>query len=109
MKTIIITIFTLLVGTLSAQVVTETIKVSGNCNMCKERIEGALIIKGVQKANWDVKTQILTVKYNSAKISLEQIEKAINAVGHDTQNFKADDAVYKKLHHCCQYDRFHID
>jgi len=32
---------------------TETIKVWGNCDMCKARIEKAAKVEGVTKANWD--------------------------------------------------------
>lgn len=93
----------------SAQSVTEQIRVYGNCGMCKERIETALDIKGVQFAKWDPKTGILQVKYNQNKISRDEIEKAINKAGHDTEHRKADDKVYQQLHHCCKYDRKHED
>jgi copper chaperone CopZ len=105
MKTFIISIIILITGTLSAQVKTDTFAVNGNCNMCKERIEKAADIKGVSFANWDVKTNKLTVKYNSEKVSIDDIQKSIANAGHDTPAHKADNKVYEKLHHCCQYDR----
>lgn len=47
---------------------TETIKVSGNCESCKTRIEKAAKVDGVSKATWDAKTSVLTVVYNPEKI-----------------------------------------
>ena len=82
---------------------TETISVKGNCEQCKKRIENAADIKGVKISNWDEKTHILTVTYNSEKITHEQIEQAIAKSGHDAGNAKATDAAYKKLPTCCQY------
>jgi periplasmic mercuric ion binding protein len=38
-------------------------------------------------------------------VKLEDIEKSIAAVGHDTQNFSSEISVYKKLPGCCKYDR----
>jgi len=82
---------------------TATFQVKGNCGECKDRIENAADIKGVKLATWSDKTQILSVTYNSAKVSEEEIEKAIAAKGHDTRNVKSTDAAYKKLPDCCKY------
>ncbi len=84
---------------------TSTLKVYGNCGMCKNRIESALKIKGVSKANWDVKTKMLTVTYNPHEISLDDINKKTAAIGHDTDKVKADDKTYANLMGCCQYER----
>jgi periplasmic mercuric ion binding protein len=85
---------------------TTAIPVMGNCGMCKKKIEtAALSQKGVSKANWDDTKMLLTVTYNSAKVTTADIEKKVAAVGYDTQNVKASDAVYNALPGCCQYDR----
>ena len=84
---------------------TETIKVWGNCDMCKERIEKAVKVDGVSKASWDSKTQMLSVVYDPSKTNSNDIQKKIAAVGHDTEKFKADDKAYAKLDDCCQYER----
>jgi len=84
---------------------TETIKVWGNCDLCKARIEKAAKIDGVSKAVWDVKTKMLTVVYNPSKVSSDKIQKRIAAVGHDTEKYKADDKVYNSLPSCCHYER----
>ena len=65
---------------------TDTIKVFGNCNMCKEKIEGSLKEKdGITAKNWDKKTKLLVVTYDAAKISKEQIGQKIADVGYDNQ------------------------
>ncbi|MDW8220171.1 MAG: heavy-metal-associated domain-containing protein [Bacteroidota bacterium] len=84
----------------------ETIKVWGNCNMCKKTIEAALKgVDGVSSASWDKKTKILTVVFDDAKISLEQIEQKVAATGYDTQSLKASDGAYNSLKKCCKYER----
>lgn len=86
-----------------AAIKTETISVKGNCGQCKERIENAIDIKGVKVGNWDKKTQILTVTYNSEKVTIEKIQQAITKAGHDTGNEKANDKSYQSLPECCKY------
>ncbi|HSZ24518.1 MAG TPA: heavy-metal-associated domain-containing protein [Cytophagaceae bacterium] len=85
---------------------TSTFKVYGNCEMCKKRIETALLKnKNIKKANWDVTSKMLTVIYNSNLISLEVIHKIISEAGHDTEKVKASDSSYKNLPGCCHYER----
>ena len=83
----------------------ETFKVSGNCEMCKARIEKAAKIDGVSKAGWNNKTKLLTLVYDPSKVKTSEVMKKIAFVGHDTEKFKADNKTYKSLHGCCQYDR----
>ena len=83
----------------------EMIKVWGNCESCQTRIEKAVKVNGVTKANWDSKTKMLAVVYDPSKITSDDIQKKIAAVGYDTDKFKADDKAYAKLPACCQYDR----
>ena len=83
----------------------EQIKVWGNCETCKKRIENAAHSAGTATANWDVLSHVLSVSYDGAKTSSEKIQKAIAAAGHDTQNFKGNDNAYNKLPSCCKYDR----
>ncbi len=82
---------------------TETIKVSGNCGMCKERIETAAKVNGVSQATWDKNTKLLTLVYNPAVIKSDEVQKKIAAVGHDTEKFKADTKTYNSLPGCCKY------
>lgn len=82
---------------------TETIKVSGNCESCKTRIEKAAKVTGVVKAEWNQKTKVLTLVYDPTKIKSDDVQKKIAAVGHDTPKYKATTAVYNALPGCCKY------
>lgn len=82
---------------------TDTLSVRGNCGMCKERIENAAYIKGVKNAEWNKKTQILTVVYNPKKTSSKKIAEAVLKAGHDNRFGKAQDKDYKTLPSCCAY------
>lgn len=83
--------------------VKATIKVYGNCTMCKQRIETALDTKGVKQANWDPKTKELQVVYVAGKISEMEIHQIVASVGHDTDKVKATDETYAELPFCCLY------
>ena len=82
---------------------TETIKVSGNCESCKARIEKTAKVEGVTKAVWSVKTKMLTLAYNPSKVKSDDIQKSLAAVGHDTPKYKATDKAYNALPGCCKY------
>lgn len=84
---------------------TSSFKVWGNCEMCKETIEGSLKVNGITKADWNVDSKIITVTYDSKIITLDQIQKNIAAVGYDNDKYKGDDKAYEELPGCCQYDR----
>ncbi len=80
------------------------IKVSGNCEMCQDRIETvAKSVSGVGSADWSSETKMLHIQFDNTKINLDAIQKAIAQVGHDTEKYKATDAVYKALPECCLY------
>lgn len=85
--------------------VTVEMKVWGNCGKCKTRIEKAAKIKGVQKANWDMDTKILTLIYSPKIISLEKIHEKLALAGHDTENLYAPKQKYQILPECCKYIR----
>jgi periplasmic mercuric ion binding protein len=84
---------------------TDAFKVFGKCEMCKERIEKAVKAEGASSANWDIKTQILTVTFDPSKTSRDALSKNLASVGHDTEKYKAPDDVYAKLPACCHYVR----
>jgi hypothetical protein len=54
---------------------TETIKVSGNCGMCKSRIEAAAKMDGVSKADWNKETKMLTLAYDPSKVKSDDVQK----------------------------------
>lgn len=84
---------------------TETVKVYGNCGMCKKTIETAANLKNATKVDWNVETKMLTMTYDTKKTNPDEILKRIALAGYDSDKFLAPDAVYDKLHGCCQYDR----
>jgi len=90
---------------ISGMVLSEiTFGVSGNCDMCKERIEkAALSVNGAKTASWDAIQKKVKIEYNSEEASPEDFHRAISKVGHDTDLMKADDEVYKALPECCLY------
>ncbi len=105
-KMLLVAVCTILSVSLFAQTSkTETFKVYGNCGTCKKHIETAAKVPGVSKAEWNKDTKMMTLTYDPAKISSDDIQKKIAAVGYDTQKFKGDDKAYSKLDECCQYDR----
>lgn len=82
----------------------EEIPVRGVCGMCKKRIEEtAYGIRGVQSAQWSAEKQALKVVYDGSKTDSETIQKRIALIGHDTPQYKADQATYDKLPACCHY------
>lgn len=93
--------------TIPSELLTDLqLKVAGNCDMCKERIEtAAKSVAGVTKAEWSAETQQLHLSFLSTKTTVDQVAKAIAAVGHDTEKYKATDSVYKTLPECCLYNR----
>lgn len=79
------------------------IKTSAVCDMCKETIEKHMAFeKGVKKSSLDVDSKILTVTYNPAKITPEQIRKAVAQSGYDADDVPANPKAYKKLDACCK-------
>lgn len=83
----------------------ETLKVSGECGMCKKKIETAAKQAGATYAEWNTDSKILTVKYTANSTNKAKIEQAVAGVGYDTPSVKATSEAYEKLHGCCKYDR----
>lgn len=78
-------------------------KVKGNCDLCKKRIEtAAVLVPGVQNAEWDKKTKILKVTY-SAESKRTDVQKAVLKAGHDLELAKSTDEDYNALPDCCKY------
>lgn len=85
---------------------TAQFQVWGNCEMCKRTIEkAALAVNGVSAADWNVDTHQISVSFDPSLVKIEQVHQAIAAAGYDTDQVKADNNAYGKLHTCCQYER----
>ena len=84
---------------------TETVKIYGNCEMCKTTIEKAGNVKNVATVEWNKDTKMAILNYDDKKTSQDEILKRIALVGYDSEKFLAPDDVYAKLSGCCQYNR----
>jgi hypothetical protein len=91
--------------TSSAQTATEKFKVSGECGMCKKKIETAAKNAGATYAVWNKDTKQLVIKYNSNNATVTKIQQAIAGAGYDTPEYKASDEAYNQLDDCCKYER----
>ncbi len=106
MKAITLFVFTFLFSILFAQdnkVVQAEFSVSGICGMCKSRIEKALKIEEVRYVKWDKNSKILKTAFLYPAVTADSLQKRIAAVGHDTENHKAPNDIYKNLPGCCLY------
>ncbi|MGV9003213.1 heavy-metal-associated domain-containing protein [Flavobacterium sp.] len=82
------------------------VEVNGSCEMCKKRIEkAAFSVSGVKSAEWHIDDHILHLIINEQKCSILDIKKAVAEVGHDTDEVKATQEQFDKLHDCCMYER----
>ncbi|HEX2606965.1 MAG TPA: hypothetical protein VHK91_06280 [Flavisolibacter sp.] len=108
MKTIIVAFllyFVLCVTSSFAQSNKATIKVAGNCGMCKKKIEKAATGAGASHAIWSPESKLLKVTFNLKTTSVAKIEDAVAHSGYDTEHVKATDGAYAQLDECCQYVR----
>ena len=97
--------FTTSLSAQSKNIKTETLKIYGNCGMCKSTIEKAGNEKNVAKVEWDKDSKMATVTYNSAETSKDEILKRIALAGYDSESFLDPDDVYENLPGCCHYER----
>ena len=82
----------------------DTFEVSGNCEMCKKRIESAtLSLKGVKYVSWSPQSKNFSIIYNVTKVSIDDVKKTIAKAGHDNGYYIATDEAYNDLHSCCKY------
>jgi len=82
---------------------TASFEVAGVCGMCKSRIEKAAKAAGLENANWEVRTQLLTLTFDPATFDTAAAKARILAAGHDVDGGTADPSAYKKLPACCHY------
>ncbi len=85
--------------------VTESVKIYGNCEMCKATIEKAGNVKNSAKVDWNEETKMASITYNSKLTNKNAILKRIALSGYDSDSFLAPDLAYSKLMDCCKYER----
>lgn len=84
--------------------VNTTVKIAGNCGMCKKTIENAGA-SAQAKVEWNEDNQTATIAYDAKKTSLDAVLKSIAGAGYDNEKYLAAEDTYAKLHACCQYER----
>ena len=77
--------------------------------MCKNTIESALKLQGIETAVWDENSKLLTVKFDSLSTNPTVFLKAVAEAGYDNEAFIANDYAYKNLPECCQYERKEVE
>jgi hypothetical protein len=84
---------------------TETVKIYGNCDMCRSAIQKAGNLKKVATVTWNKDTKMAMLTYNPNKTNKDEILKRIALAGYDSDFFLAPDDAYNQLPGCCQYER----
>jgi copper ion binding protein len=73
------------------------------CNMCVDNIEKSLNkVDGIVKFHVKLNDLIVKVKYDTKKISQEEIELAISNAGYKANAINANIETYNKLAMCCK-------
>ncbi|MEN8136990.1 MAG: TonB-dependent receptor [Bacteroidota bacterium] len=81
-----------------------TFKVDGTCEMCKNRIEEtALEFDYVEAAKWNENSKEISLEIDGDRSNVDEVQRAIADIGHDTEKYKAPDEVYENLPMCCHY------
>jgi copper chaperone CopZ len=86
-------------------VVETQVHVWGSCDLAKTKIDSAAKLEGVTSADWNKETKLLTIKFDSTKVSLDNILKSVSMAGFDNERYYADDYAYQQLPLECQYER----
>lgn len=84
---------------------TVSVKIYGNCGMCKKNIETAGNIHNIVNVTWDQVSKMASITYDSTKSNPDEILQRIANAGYDSDSFSAPDEIYNNLHRCCQYKR----
>ena len=84
-----------------AQVI--TIKTNAKCDMCKAKIEAAVLgVKGVKSAVLDGTNHAITVSFRPDKTTGDAIRQSISKAGYSADGFAADASAQEKLPKCCK-------
>lgn len=107
-KILVVIVLLLSMIKINAQIANKqivTVKVSGNCKMCKATIEKAGNLENIAKVDWNKETKIATITFDGKKTNSDEILKRIALAGYDNETFLASKESYSKLPSCCQYER----
>ena len=82
---------------------TITFYVEGACEACQEVIEQELEkMEGVVTAKWDYETSLVTLAFQTEKVSEDDIQAYIAVKGFATQFYPPNETARKDLPACCQ-------
>lgn len=81
------------------------VHVWGACDLAKTKIDSAAKLDGVEKADWNKDSRLLTLKFDTTKVSLDNILKSVAMAGFDNERYFADDYAYEQLPDNCKYER----
>ncbi len=84
---------------------TESVKIFGNCDMCKMSIENAGNLKNVADVSWNKDSKMAVISFDSKKTNRDEILKRIALAGYDSNEYLAPDSAYAQLAGCCKYER----
>lgn len=84
---------------------TETFRIAGNCEMCKQTIEHAGTTKGESTLAWNADTHIAELTYDATATSADAVLKRVAYAGYDNDRYLAPAEAYAALKKCCQYER----
>jgi periplasmic mercuric ion binding protein len=107
MKTLFSLLFLLVSATSFSQykkpVVVQIKTPQAQCAECKDMIEKFMKVEeGVAKVVVDIRKKITTITYLSDRTNIENIRAAINNIGFDADDEKANEEQYKRLGICCK-------
>lgn len=84
---------------------TSTVRINGDCDMCKVTIEKAGSMKGEAQVVWDTDAKTAVVTYDSTRTDLDAVLQRVAHAGYDNERYLAPTEAYAKLPGCCQYER----
>ena len=80
-----------------------TIQTNAQCEMCQSRIEKVLFdLDGVKRAELDLVTKKVKIKYDAAVVDIATLRQAIAAVGYNADDIPARPQAQAKLDDCCK-------
>lgn len=89
--------------TLSYHIIHTQLIVSGNCEICKDRIEkAALSVNGVSFANWNISDGKFSLTFDPRRTDLNDISLAITRIGHKTNLHKTSQDIQSQMPECCK-------
>ena len=79
---------------------------TAQCSMCEKTIETAVKkVDGVSMVNVSAKEGQAHVHFAKAEVKVEELEKAIAAVGYDANDTKRNEEAHAKLPQCCKMEK----